>query len=270
VATLDHVSEQWPPFSPEETVREFCRTLRAYRCQTVVGDRYGGQWPREQCAKYGVTYECSELVKSDIYREVLPMLTRGQVRLLDHPRLLGQFLGLERRVGRSGRDTIDHAPHAHDDLSNSASGALVLAAGTGAGNSDVGPIAANLAPEPRGRIVDDRELELMRRGDGDLGVISFVPGRGNASQLKRCPGGPSCTCSSQRCPQAHTRWKWSPDASTQSGRSARESGSGARRRTRHGDDARAEVEVLPTQAELLAAPEPDVRAMSTFAQSGSA
>ena len=41
--------------------------------------------------------------------------------------LVFQLNGLERRRGRTGRDTIDHAKGAHDDLINAAAGALVLA-----------------------------------------------------------------------------------------------------------------------------------------------
>jgi hypothetical protein len=43
---------------------------------------------------------------------------------LDVPRLHAQLVGLERRTARGGRDSIDHAPGAHDDLANAAAGAL--------------------------------------------------------------------------------------------------------------------------------------------------
>ncbi len=55
------------------------------------------------------------------------MINCGQVELLDHPRLFAQLCRLERRTARSGRDTIDHAPGAHDDLAKAAAGALVIA-----------------------------------------------------------------------------------------------------------------------------------------------
>ena len=75
VAVLDHLSERRPPFSPEAVTEEFCATLKGYAVQVVVGDRYGGEWPREQFRKHGVAYEPSELVKSDLYRELLPLFT---------------------------------------------------------------------------------------------------------------------------------------------------------------------------------------------------
>jgi hypothetical protein len=52
----------------------------------------------------------------------------GRARLLDSPRLVGQLVNLERRASPMGRDRIDHPAGAHDDLSNAAAGALVLAA----------------------------------------------------------------------------------------------------------------------------------------------
>ena len=49
-----------------------------------------------------------------------------RVSLLDDKRLFAQFTGLERRSGRSGRDTVDHGPSGHDDICNAAAGALLL------------------------------------------------------------------------------------------------------------------------------------------------
>jgi hypothetical protein len=41
--------------------------------------------------------------------------------------LANQLCGLERRTARGGRDSIDHAPGAHDDLANCVAGAIVSA-----------------------------------------------------------------------------------------------------------------------------------------------
>jgi len=51
--------------------------------------------------------------------------------LLDIARLSGQLAGLKRRTARGGKDSIDHAPGGHDDVANSAAGALVIASGIG-------------------------------------------------------------------------------------------------------------------------------------------
>jgi hypothetical protein len=68
-------------------------------------------------------------VKSDIYRDMLPLLNSRKCELLDNRRLISQLHGLERRTARGGRDSIDHSPGAHDDIANAVAGALVLAAG---------------------------------------------------------------------------------------------------------------------------------------------
>jgi hypothetical protein len=127
LAVLDCTREVRAPFQPESAVEDFCRTLAAYRIWTVTGDRYAGEWPAEQFRKRNIRYLPSEKVKSDIYRDILPILNSGKCQLLDDRRLLGQFNGLERRTARGGRDSIDHGPGRHDDLANTVAGALCLA-----------------------------------------------------------------------------------------------------------------------------------------------
>jgi hypothetical protein len=129
IAILDCIREVRPPFSPESVVEEFCETLKQYHVAKVTGDRYAGEWVRESFRKRNIMYEPSEKVKSDIYRDMLPLLNSRKVQLLDDRRLLFQLHGLERRTARGGRDSIDHAPGARDDVANSVAGALVLASG---------------------------------------------------------------------------------------------------------------------------------------------
>lgn len=124
---LDLVREVRPPFSPEAAVAEISAALAPYGVTIVTGDRYAGMWPAEAFRKAGLWFDHSERDRSAIYREALPLLNAGRAELLDHARLLAQLGALERRTGRSGRDTIDHAPGGHDDLANAAAGALLLA-----------------------------------------------------------------------------------------------------------------------------------------------
>ena len=124
---LDCIRETRAPFAPEAVVEDFCKTLASYRIGRVRGDRYAGEWPREQFKKRNVDYAPSERVKSDIYRDMLPLLNSRRVQLLDNRRLIAQLHGLERRTARGGKDSIDHGPGAHDDLANSVAGAIVLA-----------------------------------------------------------------------------------------------------------------------------------------------
>jgi len=122
---LDAVREIRPPFSPEAATSEFCAFLKTCGISKITGDRYAGEYSAEQLRKHGVAYVVSERTKSEIYRDVLPLLNSGSVELLDIPRQASQLLGLERRTGRNGKDSIDHAPNAHDDLINAAAGTLV-------------------------------------------------------------------------------------------------------------------------------------------------
>jgi hypothetical protein len=125
-AVLDAVREVRPPFSPENVASEFAGLLKRYRVSFVYGDRYAGEWPREQFRKRGVEYFPAAKAKSDLYIALLPALNSRAVDLLDHGRLVTQLVGLERRTSRAGRDSIEHAPGSHDDIANAASGALYL------------------------------------------------------------------------------------------------------------------------------------------------
>jgi len=80
------------------------------------------------------------------------------LELLDTPRLHAQLLGLERRTACGGRDSIDHAPGAHDDVANAVAGALAgrtRVAGSGAAHV-LPPTAAS--PPRRGSRSRSRAL----------------------------------------------------------------------------------------------------------------
>ena len=121
---LDAVRERRPPFSPENVVEEFAALLKDYGVRSVSGDRYGGDWPAEAFMRFGITYTAAGKAKSDLYRDLLPILNSGRADLLDHPRLVAQLCGLERRTARGGWDSIDHAPGGHDDVANAVAGAF--------------------------------------------------------------------------------------------------------------------------------------------------
>jgi hypothetical protein len=127
VVVLDLVRERRPPFSPEGVTAEYAGTLKAFGLHRVTGDRYAGEWPREQFRKHGIEYLVGDKSASELYVDFLPLLNSGKIELLDNPRLIAQLCGLERRTARAGKDSIDHAPGAHDDLSNATAGAALLA-----------------------------------------------------------------------------------------------------------------------------------------------
>jgi hypothetical protein len=137
VSILDCIREIKPPFNPSGATEELAATARSYGLTEIRGDKYAGSWPSEQWRVHGVSYHFSERSKSEIYGELLPVLNSGRAELLDHPRLVAQFCSLERRTARgTGRDVIDHpiGPAHHDDVANSAAGALLyLEQGRGRG-----------------------------------------------------------------------------------------------------------------------------------------
>lgn len=72
--------------------------------------------------------------RSGIYLEFMAQVNSGQTILPPDEKMVRQMIGLERRTGRSGRDTIDHSPGAHDDLANAAAGVVAVLAGTARNN----------------------------------------------------------------------------------------------------------------------------------------
>jgi hypothetical protein len=124
---IDAIRERRSPFSPADVVGEFATLLKSYGVGRVKGDRYGGEWPREVFRKHGVEYSVADKAKSDLYRDLLPLLNSGRCELLDHPRLVAQLCSLERRTARGGRDSIDHPPGAHDDVANCVAGVAITA-----------------------------------------------------------------------------------------------------------------------------------------------
>jgi hypothetical protein len=129
LAVVDVVRERRPPFSPESVVEEFAALLKSYGVSKVTGDRYGGEWPRERFFVHGVHYEPAAKVKSDLYLGLLAAVNSARVEFPGDARLAAQLCALERRTSRGGRDSIDHAPGAHDDLANAAAGVANLIAG---------------------------------------------------------------------------------------------------------------------------------------------
>ena len=128
---VDAVREVRPPFSPSAVVDNFAVLLKSYRVSRVVGDHYGGEFVKEPFRKNGISYELCKQPKSDLFRDMLPLLNSGRISLPRHDRLIAQIVGLERRVSRAGRDSIDHAPGAHDDIANAVGGVVAGASGVG-------------------------------------------------------------------------------------------------------------------------------------------
>ncbi len=121
---VDAIFERTPPFSPAETTSEIASLFHEYNVHTILGDRFAGGWPVEAFSQHAITYEQSKLNRSELYQNCISLFTSGRVRLLDNQKLVDQFSGLRRKTQPGGREEINHANGAHDDLSNAAAGAI--------------------------------------------------------------------------------------------------------------------------------------------------
>jgi hypothetical protein len=107
-----------PPFDPHEVVKEYAALCREYRVYEVHGDKYAAEWTQTAFKDAGLRYRQSEKEKSRLYIEALPIFTRAQISVPDHPQLLRELRLLERATHRGGRDSVDHPRNGSDDLAN--------------------------------------------------------------------------------------------------------------------------------------------------------
>ena len=101
---VDATREVRPPFSPAAVIDDFAALLKLYRVARATGDRYAGEFPRELFRQHGIHYACAEKPKSDLFRDLLPLLNSGRIVLPKSDRLVSQICGLERRTSRAGKD----------------------------------------------------------------------------------------------------------------------------------------------------------------------
>jgi hypothetical protein len=119
---IDVIREVRPPFDPAAVVKNFADLFKTYHISKVFGDHYGGEFVKEPFRKQGISYEVCKTPKSDLFRDLLPLLNSRHIILPQHDRLIAQIVGLERHVSRAGKDSIAHAPQGQDDLVNAVAG----------------------------------------------------------------------------------------------------------------------------------------------------
>jgi len=167
-AVLDRLIEIRPPFNSETATAEIATALKQYNCHHTIGDKYGANWVVDAFRRYGIRYEHSEPDRSQIYLDVLPLFTAGRIRLLDSKRLVHQFASLERRAGSLGRDKVDHPRGAHDDLCNSAAGALVRSMSARAPMKVTQQILDRMGPAGGGRFGRSPDAYNVIRGAASM------------------------------------------------------------------------------------------------------
>ena len=145
--------------TPAEIVAEFAELLKGYSVTRAVADRYAGSWPSDEFARHGIQVSTADKAKSDLYVDVLAVFNSARIELPPDDRLVVQFVSLERRTARGGRDSIDHPRGGHDDRANAVAG-----------------LAAALQvrrARPRVRSFDDPQPGTQVHDSGDL-----LPGLG--------------------------------------------------------------------------------------------
>ena len=125
---VDVIRGKPAPHDPNSVAAEYATLAKEYRCGTIIGDAYAKGWVRGAFEAHGVEYRQSKLTRSELYLEGLVLFSRGQVRLPSHDATLREVRLLQRRVAKSGRDSVDHGVGGHDDHANALFGSLHLVA----------------------------------------------------------------------------------------------------------------------------------------------
>ena len=120
----DVVRGRKAPFDPRQVAGEYAEVALSYGVREVVGDNYAGEWVARAFREAGVEYRRSDMPKSGLYLEGVPVFQRGDVSLPNLPVLLRELRMLERRTARSGKDSVDHPVNGSDDYANAVFGAM--------------------------------------------------------------------------------------------------------------------------------------------------
>lgn len=119
------------PLDLEAAVADCTVDLKSYGIREVVGDRYAGAWVVEAFRKHGIVYRHSERTKSELYLDLLPLITAGRVELPPDAELIRQAKLLQRKRGAQGKDAVDAPPGGHDDRINAVALTVQQLAGAG-------------------------------------------------------------------------------------------------------------------------------------------
>jgi hypothetical protein len=158
-------------------VELFTKLLRAYGVTEVVGDGYSQAWVETAFSNKGVAYKRSELRKTTLYLESLPLFTRGVISIPDFAPLVRELRLLERATHRGGKDTIDHPKRGSDDFANAVCGCAAMANASGYDWSGSWISGPDPVPEDPKAVRQRREklVELLLSGKEIQRVYRLVP-----------------------------------------------------------------------------------------------
>ena len=158
---VDVLLGRHPPFDPVHATQAFAARAKEYGCTEVVGDNYAAAWVETAWRDAGLRYRRSEVPKSQIYLETLPLWTRGLVSIPDHKYLIRELRLLERRTSRQGKDTVDHGRGGSDDYANAVAGMLVQFSAKSGYDSSLRWVSGDMSEEESNR--QWRSLQYWRQ-----------------------------------------------------------------------------------------------------------
>lgn len=162
-AIIDMIKAWKPPFDPSEVTKECAAALKPYRIKAITGDNYGGEWPVAEFRKHGITYQLSSKNRSELYLGMIPVVNSKRCELPDDRRMIDELRRLERRRGRTGKDSIGHPQYGgSDDIANAVAGAINLVI-------TKRPMSRNAIPLGIGRGIGAE----MRQAFGPLAMHTF-------------------------------------------------------------------------------------------------
>jgi hypothetical protein len=174
--------ERRAPCDVAKVTEEFARIIKAYGLSSATSDTHASGWVESEYRKHGVQIDITKLSKSDIYLEFVGLLATGRLWLVADDRARQQFLGLERRLEKSGIERVDHAPYGGpgDDLANVIAGvSTILAQERGVWTAEEVearmPVKQHGSPEGRRReSAEALEKELRDWMSQGLGGLSRI------------------------------------------------------------------------------------------------
>lgn len=126
VCVIDKVGWFDRPFDAVDVSDRVAREMvGTWRVTHVWGDSFAGDTLIKRFRDAGLVYTVRDRSASYLYGQNRKFYQPQYMRLLDVPRVITEFLGLERRTRRSAHDgdIIDHRRDAHDDTCNVVNGA---------------------------------------------------------------------------------------------------------------------------------------------------
>jgi hypothetical protein len=147
---------EWQTGVPTAVSAEVAQLLRSYGVTTVFGDPWGSNWVRQPLRECRIEFAQLPMTKSEAYLEFLGICNSGAVELLDNEKAIEQICSLQRRTGRSGRDSVDARGGIPEDMANVIAATAAMIAKNNRRYTSFTCLAAGAPGQPNGGVVDGR------------------------------------------------------------------------------------------------------------------